>query len=256
MNNACYLDTPVAVYSSCDRCDTKRIKRCDPLYGTVGGALIVAFAGNPSQIDYFLRVDKLYWLIASNKYGKISDCQVKAISLIFSALLVGGSRNPSLQQQLMYIADFYTSPIIYQFGDSTNSDDCKAILSAIGYTVAGLIIGVARNISVIDGQIQYARLSIARAIAASPCCCKKDFMTAVLGDPNPTIVAGFREPRILKNNLFSDVIGINAAHPSANVAHVSPGPGPDDLAGKSSFEADSDVRGIADNDGSLLLFAQ
>jgi len=182
----CYVNTPVEVFRSNERCDTKRIDRCDPMYGTFSGNVIVAFSRNPGIENVIQEVMSIYWSYVEGKFGKLSNCQIKAISHLYGWFLQYVQVVAGPYDQIVQVLNYYVDAIVYHFGNTNTSDDCKAILSAVYNTVGPMIFALVRNPD-IDTLILFARRSIARSIAASPCCCSKNFINAVLGNPLPPV---------------------------------------------------------------------
>jgi len=180
--DSCYTSTPVTVFKSDNVCDTKRIKRCDPLYGMETAGYLWAFGLVPEYEESYQRIDYFYKLILSDGLGKINSCQMKAISVIFTALFRTLGEFPTgVTSAYIYIALAYVDVILTKFGDETISDDCKDFLSAVAQAVAGYINAVGLNSAewpVID---TLTRTGLARAAISTPCCCRKDFIAAVLG---------------------------------------------------------------------------
>jgi len=178
----CYTNTPISVFKSDERCDTKRIKRCDPLYGIIPAAFIQAMDANESYEELYRNIIKAYWDYVRGKLGKLSDCQKRAMSLIMGSAMSAIATDVSTVEDILEIVAYYVGAIIFDFGNNENSDDCNNVLSAVGHAVAGFIMGYSSAPDQSKKLLTVLRVGIARAVAASPCCCSKKFVMVVLDD--------------------------------------------------------------------------
>jgi len=184
----CYVDTPVSVFKSSERCDTKRVKHCDPLYGFFTASRVFTYLSGKKEIN--TEIDREFWNYAEGRNGKLSDCQMQAISIIYSGYVYAAATGEYPIDSLKQIISYYVGTIINDFGN-TDSDDCKAILSAVSYSIFALLVGLGGNLDD-DFLFTTARTGMANAISTSPCCCKRDFIVKILGVPIST--ASPRQP--------------------------------------------------------------
>jgi len=204
--NSCYVDTPVTVFKSSERCDTKRRRHCNPKYGVEAGGFMTVVMIEPETLPGAQCIDRTYWAIVDGKMGKVNDCQIAALSDIFANAFLGLLSTGPLQNQAQVASGsgtaavnatalpesvlkavmFYTYNIVTNYDSTTSSDGCDDFLSAVG-TIGGQIIAAVAKGQKVTEILQIASASLAK-IATRTNCCNKRFVAAVLGNPEDFVI--------------------------------------------------------------------